>query len=139
MFGDTCVLRLEPGEELVQSIAAVCEAEHVRAGYVASAVGALRSATVGLYDLGERCFLARALEKPLELAALSGNIGRMAGEVYLHLHAVLADRDAAVYGGHLSEAVVSATAEIFLQFLPVDLGRRPDVETGLNLLAIPEC
>lgn len=136
IYGDTCVLRLEPGEELIGQIAAVCAAADIRAGYVASAVAALRSATVGLYDLGEKRFLPHTLDMPLELAALGGNISRMDGEPYLHLHAVLADRDAATYGGHLSQAVVSATAEIFLKILPMDLGRRPDADTGLNLITL---
>lgn len=135
--GDDCVLRLEPGEEIIACIDQVCARENLRAGYVASAVGALRAATVGLYDLGEKQFLAHTIDKPLELISLSGNISRMNEAVYTHFHAVVADKNAAVYGGHLSRAVVSATAEIVLRRIPLELGRRSDQETGLNLLTFP--
>ena len=137
MEEDVCVLRLEPGEEILACIEQVCAQEEIRAGYVASAVGALRAATVGLYDLGQKQFLAHTIGKPLELVSLSGNISRMEGAVYTHLHAVVADKNAAVYGGHLSRAVVSATAEIVLRRIPLELGRRPDPETGLNLITFP--
>lgn len=136
--GDVCAIRLEMGEEIIESVEQVCATEKIGAGYVASAVGALRAATVGLYDLREKQFLAHTIGKPLELIGLSGNISRMEGQVYTHFHAVLADREAAVYGGHLSRAVVSATAEIFLKILPAELGRMPDEETGLNLMTFPE-
>lgn len=135
--GDDCVLRLEPGEEIIACIEQVCARENLRAGYVASAVGALRAATVGLYDLGGKQFLAHTIGKPLELISLSGNISRMKEEVYTHFHAVVADKNAAVYGGHLSRAVVSATAEIVLRRIPLELGRRADPETGLNLITFP--
>ena len=135
--GDVCVPRQEPGEEIIACVEQVCAQEDLRAGYVASAVGALRAATVGLYDLGEKQFLAHTIGKPLELVCLSGNISRMDGEVYTHFHAVIADKNAAVYGGHLSRAVVSATAEIVLRRIPLELGRRPDPETGLNLVTFP--
>ena len=39
--GDVCVLRLEPGEEIIACVEQVCAQEDLRAGYVASAVGAL--------------------------------------------------------------------------------------------------
>lgn len=66
--GDDCVLRLEPGEEIIACIEQVCARENLRAGYVASAVGALRAATVGLYDLGEKQFLAPQLVNRLNLS-----------------------------------------------------------------------
>ena len=42
------------------------------------------------------------------------------------------------HGGHLVRAVISATAEIFVDILPGEVGRRMSREIGLNLFDFPE-
>ena len=57
----------------------------------------------------------------------------MEGEVYLHLHAVIADAENQTRGGHLVEARVSATAELVVQAFSGTAGRKYSKEIGLNL------
>ena len=59
---------------------------------------------------------------------------RQEGRVYLHVHAAFADEYGELRGGHLKEAVVSATCEVFITRFDMDLDRRFDPETGLNIL-----
>ena len=49
LYGDTYAVRLERGEEVVASIAELCEKEGIRAGTV-QGLGAADDATVGLYS-----------------------------------------------------------------------------------------
>lgn len=54
----------------------------------------------------------------------------------LHLHIVLGDEKFQAYGGHLKNAVVSATCEIAIFELDSKIKRKYDDEIGLNLLDI---
>ena len=59
---------------------------------------------------------------------------RRGTELYLHLHGSLADADGNVYGGHVNEIRVSATAEIFIRLLPGEVNRRLEEESGIFLM-----
>lgn len=132
-LGDTIVLCLVRGEDVLASIRAVCNAERVRLAEI-SALGAADYAEVGVYHLAEKRFLPRTLEGEMEICALTGSVTRRGTELYLHLHGSLADADGNVYGGHVNEIRVSATAEIFIRLLPGEVNRRPEEESGIFLM-----
>ena len=132
-LGDTIVLCLMRGEEVLASIRAVCNAEQVRLAEI-SALGAADHAEIGVYQLAERRFLPRTLEGEMEICALTGNVTRCGDELYLHLHGSLADAEGRVYGGHVNEIRISATAEIFIRLLPGEINRRRDGELGIFLM-----
>lgn len=132
-LGDTIVLCLVRGEDVLASIRAVCDAERVRLAEI-SALGAADYAEVGVYHLAEKRFLPRTLEGEMEICALTGSVTRRGTELYLHLHGSLADADGNVYGGHVNEIRVSATAEIFIRLLPGEVNRRLEEESGIFLM-----
>ena len=132
-LGDTIVLCLVRGEDVLASIRAVCNAERVRLAEI-SALGAADYAEVGVYHLAEKRFLPRTLEGEMEICALTGSVTRRGTELYLHLHGSLADADGNVYGGHVKEIRVSATAEIFIRLLPGEVNRRLEEESGIFLM-----
>ena len=132
-LGDTIVLCLVRGEDVLASIRAVCNAERVRLAEI-SALGAADYAEVGVYHLAEKRFLPRTLEGEMEICALTGSVTRRGTELYLHLHGSLADADGTVYGGPVNEIRVSATAEIFIRLLPGEVNRRLEEESGIFLM-----
>ena len=132
-LGDTIVLCLVRGEDVLASIRAVCNAERVRLAEI-SALGAADYAEVGVYHLAEKRFLPRTLEGEMEICALTGSVTRRGTELYLHLHGSLADADGNVYGGHVNEIRGSATAEIFIRLLPGEVNRRLEEESGIFLM-----
>ncbi len=87
-LGDTIVLCLVRGEDVLASIRAVCNAERVRLAEI-SALGAADYAEVGVYHLAEKRFLPRTLEGEMEICALTGSVTRRGTELYLHLHGSL--------------------------------------------------
>ena len=104
--GDTIAVRLEKGEEIVSSIRAICEKEGVKAGTI-QGLGAADHSVVGITK---------------------------GGELYLHIHATLGDDKGLAHGGHLNEAVVSATCELFIRKLDMVIERKADPKTGINLM-----
>ncbi len=132
-YGSKILLRLDPGEELVAGVAAVCEKEGVRLGVV-SGIGAVDRAKVGLFVPTTKEYKSTVLEKPFEITCLAGNVSEMDGTLYLHLHATLADVDHNAFGGHLNEARISATAEIWIDAVEGTVDRAFSDTVGLNLL-----
>ena len=128
-FGDTLLVRLDPGEELLAALTAVASREGVAFGSV-QGIGAVCELEVGLFDPERKVFHSRCFTGYRELTITQRN-----GKPYLHLHASAADAQGAVVGGHLVRAVVSATAELVIRTAPAAVDRRFDPAIGLNLLA----
>ena len=131
-FGKTWMLRIDVGEEIMGSLAEMCEKEGILLAQV-NAIGASDHAVVGVYDLREQQYHREELDGFMEIAGLSGSVTAMNGKPYIHLHAVLADQRNVLHGGHLIEARVGATCEMFVQELDGTVTREKNGELGINL------
>lgn len=131
-FKDTIYLRLDPGEEIVEQIGKVAAKEEIQLAQI-NGLGALNDFTAGVFDTVEKKFHPVHFEGAYEIVSLTGTVTRQNGEVYLHLHMAAGDREGHVFGGHLSKAYISATAEIQIQIIDGSIGRKYDEEIGLNL------
>jgi predicted DNA-binding protein with PD1-like motif len=134
-FGDTVAVRLNRGEDIVSSIQTLSKKEGIKLATV-SAIGAVDNVTFGLYDIEKREYKENRISKPLEIVSFCGNTTLKDGEPFLHLHASFADSDGNVFGGHLNEARVSATCEIFIKLIYGSIDRKSDDETGLYIFDI---
>lgn len=136
-FADTLVLRVDRGQDMLAAIENACVREHITLGQI-SGIGAMDMVRIGLYRVEERQYDAHSYHEMLEMTSLDGNVTQKDGHVYLHLHANFGRADGSVIGGHLNEAIVGGTAEIFIRILDGTVNRLLDEkETGLNLFAFP--
>lgn len=110
------MLRLDPGEELHASLCALFEVLELSGASVTSGIGRVREFDVGYLDSSGE-YQHNAIVGPVELLSLQGNIARLDGEPFSHLHAVASADDHLVIGGHLFGALVEVTAEIHLRVL----------------------
>lgn len=133
-FGTKYVIRLEKGEEVVESIKKLCRENNIRLGTV-SGIGAVDKAVIGLFEPAAKEYHSQELTGAMEITSLVGNISELEGEVYLHLHVTLADNSHRAWGGHLNSAVISATGEIIIDVIDGKVDRKFSEEVGLNLLA----
>ena len=133
-FGDTLVIRIDKGEEIVEQVRAVAEKEEIRLAGV-EALGAVDDFTVGLYNVEEKKYYSNRFQGPYEIVSLTGTVNTKDGAFYQHLHMSAADGSGAVFGGHLNRAVVSATCEMILRVIPGRVDRLLDEEVGLNLFS----
>ena len=133
-FPQGYVMRLDPGEEIVEQLTALVERENVRLGSV-SALGAANDVTIGIFATGEKQYHAQRYQGDYEISALVGNVTRKEGEPYLHLHITIGNPvTGQVHAGHLTSCVISATLELFLQVWDGQVGRKFSDRVGLNLL-----
>lgn len=133
--GNLIILRLDKGEEIFSSTMAVCRSLNVRCGII-SGLGAVSSCTMGVYDVEEKKYYQNEFKGAFEVANLTGNVTTKDGECYLHIHITLGDDKGSAFGGHLNEAIISVTAEIFIQTFSLEVERKVDGAIGLNVLAI---
>ena len=132
-FGNTYLVRMDVGEEIVEQLKALCRDENIRLAQV-DAIGAVRQAVIGVYDLEEQAYHREDLEGIMEIAGLQGSVTRMNGEVYPHLHVTLAGQDNRVHAGHVIGLIVGATCEMFVRVLDGEVSRERDKQIGINII-----
>ena len=132
-LGNKWVVRIDKGEEVIQTIKKVCEDNKIKLGSL-SGIGATDRVTVGLFNTKSKQYQSQELIGDYEITNLSGNISTMNGEIYLHLHIGLSDSKYNAYGGHLTSAVISGTGEIIIEEIDGEIEREYNKKVGLNLL-----
>ncbi|NLK27552.1 MAG: DNA-binding protein [Clostridiales bacterium] len=133
-FGNTIVLRMEKGEEIISGLKQLCISEGIRLGSV-SGIGAVNKAVVGIFHTASKTYYSKEYTGDYEIASLTGNLTLMGEEPYLHLHIVLGNVETnETYAGHLSSATISATGEIIVTIIDGKVNRGFSDEIGLNLM-----
>ena len=131
-LGDTYMLRIDCGEEILQSLKQMCEQEGIRLAQV-SAIGAVDHAVVGVYDLQGKRYHEEVTDGFMEITSLSGSVTGMNDQPYVHLHVTMADQKNLLHGGHAIELRVGATCEMFVRVLDGRVIREKDEGLGINL------
>ena len=124
-FGDgRFVLRLDPGDDLISSLAEMADAEDIHAGHI-TGLGSVEKITLGFLDPEAQEYVRRRFEEPMEVAQMTGTISVEGDRHFVHLHAVVAPRELLAYGGHVHDATVGVVMELFVTSLPGTLARLP--------------
>ena len=121
-------IRLKRGEDLLESIKALCALKNIRSGVVLSGVGCLlrgrvRDASgVNTREIPDHC----------EIVSLNGTVSAQR----CHIHIALSKEDLTTVGGHLCPGcIVNTTCELVIGELPeVEFGVEEDPETGYDEL-----
>ena len=131
--GRRVVARLPYGGDLLAEIAAVADAHDMHIAEV-RAIGALQRARLASYDQRTREYVEFAIDEPVELVSVLGNVSRRDGATAVHVHASLAGRLGETTGGHVAPGCTIFACELILQELVGEpLERVHDEETGLPL------
>jgi predicted DNA-binding protein with PD1-like motif len=131
-MGEDHVLKLEKGEEVLESIVSFAKGHRITAASI-TGIGAVLDPVIGYYDLETKEYLREDLPGEYELVSLMGNIATKDGEPVLHAHVVLG-APGFVEAGHLFSATVLVTGEFVIRPLDGVLERRLDRDIGLPLL-----
>ena len=122
------------GDEILVSLAALCEKEQIILAKV-SGLGAVSKATIGVLNTQTHKYFSRTYEGMYEIASLVGDITTKDGKPFFHLHITIGNTETEkCHSGHMNEAVISATGEIFVDVLDGEVGREFSPAVGLNIL-----
>ena len=132
----TIVARMEPGEDVIETIEDVAKMHNVVAGHL-SLIGAIAGAKLGYFDLESKTYKHFSVDEDVEVVSCMGNISMHEGSMIVHAHMIVADEKGRCYGGHLLPGCrVSVTIELFITEVEAKIQRAKDPGTGLNLLSL---
>lgn len=127
-------IRLFPNDDIHEKLKEACKFHKLKAAIVISGLGQLKEFSLGYFkEKGD--YTPMFFEQPHELLGLTGNICKQNDDYLLHLHALLGDINKKVVGGHLISGKIEVTGEIALLASNLDITRKLDKATGLNLLS----
>lgn len=133
----TYVLVFETGDELFSGLSNVASELHL-AGASFTAIGALSSVRLGWLDWQTKKYQPSVtLDEQVELLSLIGNVVTYEGKPWVHAHAVVGKSDGTAHGGHLLEAHVRPTCEMFLTENSEHLRKEMSSEAGIPLIKLP--
>jgi len=128
------VIKMEKGDDVIKEIIEFCEKENIRGGYF-TGIGAASRVILGWFDPIAKVYSRKEIVDNLEITSLVGNVGRMPdGEVLLHTHITLSDKNYAVIAGHVFKCEISLVSEIFFRDLGEEVAKDTDPEFHLNFL-----
>lgn len=123
-------IRLKPNQDLKDSLKNFIQQNNIQAGFILTAVGSLKQATLRFASQDN----SQRLDERFEIVSLVGTLSTQG----IHLHIALSNQNGKTIGGHLVEGcIIYTTAEIVLAssedliFL-----RTLDAETGYKELEI---
>jgi predicted DNA-binding protein with PD1-like motif len=130
--GSRVFIRLETGDDVLASLTSAAEEHGVVSGWF-NGIGAANGVELGYYDLARKDYNRWEVAGDVEFASASGSLGLRDGKPFVHLHAVVSDRDCVTHGGHLFRATTGATLEFVLLVGEAPIERTPDEASGLYL------
>lgn len=136
-FDDRYIVRLESGESVIETLTGFLRFERVEFANL-SAAGAVSWVHLGYWNAETRAYEYRELQEQLEVVSFQGNSALKAGEPFLHLHGVFGRHDFSAVAGHIKEARVHPTLEVWLRTEDVPVQRIHDSASGLDLLDLPD-
>ena len=111
------IIKLEKDEKIIESLTKFLEEKQIKNGFFVG-LGALSKVELALYRLKDKKYFFKEFEEALEISSLHGNVFLKEGKPFIHVHIVVSDENMITKGGHLKEAIVSATCEIiFIEFI----------------------
>jgi uncharacterized protein len=121
------------GDEVASGLTEFAEKNGLKACHL-TATGAFRSVVLGYFDLEKRAYRKIVIDQQVEVVSFIGDIALDNGKPSLHAHVVVGFPDGTTRGGHLLEARVWPTLEVFAVDSPHRLMKTYDPESGLDLI-----
>ena len=122
MLSQVAMIRMPPGTDIIEGIEEVCRRAEIKTGAIISCIGSLQKTSIMIAvprknKIGAGYSDPQKFDGPLELLSAQGTIGlEESGERFIHLHALMSDKDGNVHGGHMikGESPVLITCEIMI-------------------------
>jgi len=121
------------GDELLSGLTDFCIKYGVTDAHF-TGIGAVSSATVGWLDLSKKLYHRIDMNQQVEVLSMIGDVATFNGKPVVHAHMVFGRSDGTTVGGHLWEAHVNPTVEVFVTANTTPLKKRPDEPSGMKLI-----
>lgn len=128
------LIRLVKGERLAENLLKFALDTKCEGAWI-TGIGGATEVELGFYNLDAKEYKWQTFKGLCEITSLNGTITLGEdGKLMLHMHGTLADSEFKAFGGHIKDLVAGGTVEIFVHRAYKPIRRKPDPQTGLNLL-----
>jgi predicted DNA-binding protein with PD1-like motif len=131
-FGNKYVISIDNRSEISLAITTFCEDFNIKAGAIYG-LGAVDKATLRFFDPSTKKYVDTTFSEQMEISNLTGNISRMNGKVYLHLHVTLGRADYTSLAGHLLSGMINGAGEFVVEKFDGEVERYYNESIGLNM------
>jgi predicted DNA-binding protein with PD1-like motif len=107
------IIRLDRGEKIMERLLEYIRKTGIKSGFL-TGIGATSMAEIGWFDPVKQIYEKKVVHEPCEITTMIGNRAWFGDEPVAHTHITLGKPDFSVVGGHLMEAVVGVTCEIWI-------------------------
>jgi len=125
----TYVLVFAKNDEVISGLTEFAQKYKITAAHF-KGLGDAMHAKVGWYEQSNKMFKIIPINEPAEITSLIGNITINNGKPVVHAHINLADSAGIVHGGHLLEAFIFPTLEVFVTVEPTTMYKKMYEEAG---------
>lgn len=122
------------GDEVASGLTEFAEKNHIQSGHL-TAIGAFSGAVLAYFDRDRKEYKKTPINNQVEVLSFIGDFALYQGKPVLHAHVVVGFPDGHTMGGHLLEAHVWPTLEVFLVASPTPLQKEYDPDSRLDLIA----
>lgn len=133
--GDTVVVVLSSGEEILESLRDVAAQFDIRGGSL-SGLGSTSEIELAFFDPDKGEYIPRTFSEPMEIGQLVGNFSLLEGKHHVHVHATVSGPELIAFTGHVNRAVVGTACEIYIRKLASEITRVKDAAAGFNPLEL---
>jgi predicted DNA-binding protein with PD1-like motif len=121
------------GDEVYAGLTEFAEKNHIQSAHV-TGIGAFSGAVVAYFDRDRKEYKKIEINNQVEVLSFVGDFALDKGKPVLHAHVVLGFPDGHTMGGHLLQAHVWPTLELFLIASPTQLQKTYDPDSHLDLI-----
>jgi hypothetical protein len=121
------------GDEVASGLTEFAEKNHIQSGHL-TAIGAFSGAVLAYFDRDRKEYKKITINNQVEVLSFIGDFALDKGKPVLHAHVVVGFPDGHTMGGHLLEAHVWPTLEVFLVASPTPLHKENDPDSHLDLI-----
>ena len=99
-----------------------------------TAIGAVSSATLAWLSQPEKMYHRIPVTSQSEVLSLVGDIATYNGKPIVHMHCVLGHEDGSTIGGHIFQANINPTLEVFMTVNTTPLTKTADDASGMKVI-----
>ncbi|MDF2502625.1 MULTISPECIES: PPC domain-containing DNA-binding protein [Clostridium] len=127
------ILRIDKGEEIISTLKKFSKDNNIKCGFI-SGIGAVNKIRLGVFGIEKKAYNLRDFSGDFEVTSLIGNITTTDDDdIYVHLHATIADIQCNAHAGHVKSAYVSITSEIVIDEVDTIVGRDKEPDLKINI------
>ncbi len=123
----------DKGDELITGLKDFAKQNDLHGSHF-TAIGAFSQVTLGYFQRDKLEYKKIPVNEQVEVLSLVGNIVKKDSGSKTHAHGVVGRENGTTLGGHILEAYVWPTLEVFLVEEPAYIQRKVDEKTGLALI-----